>query len=53
MAAVDAADGGSSDQLSPYSDLKPRLDKIGIDLWQNRWEGHRASAENVGQNINS
>ena len=33
-AAKDALDGDISDELTPFSDLKPRMNQYIIELWQ-------------------
>ena len=37
-AAKDALDGDISEELIPLSDLKPRLNKYLLDLWQTEWD---------------
>ena len=37
-AAKDALDGDISDDLIPFSDLKPRLNNYIFELWQREWD---------------
>ena len=37
-AADDALDGDISDELIPFSDLKPRMSKYIMQLWQHEWD---------------
>ena len=39
-AAKDALDSDISDELIPFSDLKPRLNKYLVDLWQMEWDNY-------------
>ena len=39
-AAEDALDSDISDELIPFSDLKPRLNKYILDLWQTEWDDY-------------
>ena len=37
-AARDALDGDVSDEFTPYSPLKSRLNKFMVELWQGEWD---------------
>jgi ribonuclease HI len=39
-AAKDARDGDISDELIPFSDLKPRLNTYILNLWQKEWDDY-------------
>ena len=37
-AANDALEGNISDELIPFSDLKSRVNKCVLELWQSEWD---------------
>ena len=40
-AGKDALDGDISDEFTPFSDLKPRLDNYIFELWQREWDQYQ------------